>query len=266
MGSLYTALASFLDARHHLGSWQLRIDDIDPPRSVAGSIERILASLKAHGLLWDGEVVYQSQSADTFEHALTRLWQSGSLFRCRCTRADLKTTGSCGQACLNQQHADDAPHSLRVSVDRSLLADFEDCFLGPQDITPEALPQDFIVKRRDGLFAYQLAAAIDDAQPSFTHIVRGKDLLDSTHRQRYLQSVLGLSSPQYAHVALLCGADGNKLSKQNGAPEVNLDQAADNLRQCLVQLRQAPPPASARNPDAILEHAVTHWAPPRHPT
>ena len=266
MGSLYTALASFLDARHHLGAWQLRIDDIDPPRAVAGSVERILVGLKAHGLLWDDEVVYQSQSTDAFEHALTQLGQSGRLFRCRCTRADLKTTGSCGQACVNQQHADDVPHSLRVSVDRSLLTDSEDRFLGPQGITAEALPRDFIVRRRDGLFAYQLAAAVDDAQPNFTHIVRGRDLLDSTHRQRYLHSVLGLTSPQYAHVGLLCGADGNKLSKQNGAPEVILGQAADNLRQCLIQLRQTPPPASARNPDAILEHAISNWAPPLHRT
>ena len=266
MGSLYTALASFLDARHHLGCWQLRLDDIDPPRAVAGSVERILAGLKAHGLLWDGEVVYQSQSTDAFEHALTQLEQSGRLFRCRCTRADLKKTGSCSQRCVSQQHADDAPHSLRVSVERSLLTDFEDRFLGPQGITVEALPQDFIVKRRDGLFAYQLAAAVDDAQPNFTHIVRGRDLLDSAHRQRYLHSALGLTSPQYAHVALLCDADGNKLSKQNGAPEVNLGRAADNLRQCLIQLRQAPPPASARTPDAILEHAITNWAPPLHLT
>ena len=266
MGSLYTALASFLDARHQRGAWQLRIDDIDPPRAVAGSVETILAGLRAHGLLWDDEVVYQSQSTDAFEHARTRRGQSGRLLRCRCTRAELKKTGSCGQLCVNQQHADDAPHSLRVSVDRSLLTDFEDHFLGPQGITVEALPQDFIVKRRDGLFAYQLAAAVDDAQPNFTHIVRGRDLLDSTHRQRYLHSVLGLSSPQYAHVALLCGTDGNKLSKQNAAPEVNLGQAADNLRQCLMLLRQAPPPTSARNPDAILEHAITNWAPPLHPT
>jgi glutamyl-Q tRNA(Asp) synthetase len=151
-----------------------------------------------------------------------------------------------------------------VSVDRSLLTDFDDSFLGPQTITVETLPEDFIVKRRDGLFAYQLAAAVNDAQPNFTHIVRGEDLLDSTHRQRWLHAILGLSSPQYAHVALLHGTDGNKLSKQNGAPEVNLSQTADNLRQCLMLLRQAPPPASARNPQAILEYATTNWAPPLH--
>ena len=174
MGSLYTALASFLDARHHRGSWQLRIDDIDPPRAVAGSVERILAALRAHGLLWDGQVIYQSQSADAFERALAQLWQSGTLFRCRCTRADLKKTGTCGQACVSKQHPDDAAHSVRVSVDRSLLPDFEDTFLGPQVVTVEALPEDFIVKRRDGLFAYQLAAAIDDALPHFNHIVRGR--------------------------------------------------------------------------------------------
>ena len=262
MGSLYTALASFLDARHHRGSWQLRIDDIDPPRAVAGSVERILAALRAHGLLWDGQVIYQSQSADAFERALAQLWQSGTLFRCRCTRADLKKTGTCGQACVSKQHPDDAAHSVRVSVDRSLLPDFEDTFLGPQVVTVEALPEDFIVKRRDGLFAYQLAAAIDDALPHFNHIVRGKDLLDSTHRQRWLQAALGLNSPHYAHVTLLYGADGHKLSKQNGASEVNLDQAASNLRQCLEQLHQAPPPASARNVQEILEHAIAQWSPP----
>jgi len=151
-----------------------------------------------------------------------------------------------------------------VSVDRSLLTDFDDSFLGPQTITVETLPEDFIVKRRDGLFAYQLAAAVDDAQPNFTHIVRGEDLLDSTHRQRWLHAILGLSSPQYAHVALLHGTDGHKLSKQNGAPEVNLGQTVDNLRQCLMLLQHAPPPASARNPQAILEYATANWAPPLH--
>ena len=259
-GSLVAALASFLDARHQGGSWALRIDDLDPPRQVDGSIELITAALQAHGLEWDGPMTYQSLESDRYEHALSQLEQSGWLFRCRCTRATLSAQGACGQGCADRELAADEPHSLRVRFDGEHPHEFDDRFLGPQVLDSEAIPCDFIVKRRDGLYAYQLAAAVGDAQPQFNTIVRGADLLESTYRQRWLQHVLGLEPPHYAHVPVVSDGRGNKLSKQTGAAALNMAFAEQNLRGALSHLDQAPPPESVRSASDILEHAIEHWS------
>ena len=257
-GSLVAALASFLDARHHNGQWQLRIDDIDPPRAVAGSIDAITDALLAHGLRWDGPILYQSHSSPRYDSALDKLQSSGWLFRCVCTRATLAADGRCGQRCQDHNIGLETPHSLRVKVAPERLEGFRDRFLGEQPADTTAL-KDFIVKRRDGLYAYQLAAAIDDTKPQFTHVVRGADLLESTHRQRWLQQLLGLEPPSYAHVAVLVDQAGNKLSKQTGAPPLDNSQAEKNLRQCLQHLAQPAPPSSARRVSEILDHAAEHW-------
>ena len=257
-GSLVAALASFLDARHHNGQWQLRIDDIDPPRAVAGSIDAITDALLAHGLRWDGPILYQSHSSPRYDSALDKLQSSGWLFRCVCTRATLAADGCCGQRCQDRNIGLEKPHSLRVKVAPERLEGFRDRFLGEQPADTTAL-KDFIVKRRDGLYAYQLAAAIDDTKPQFTHVVRGADLLESTHRQRWLQQLLGLEPPFYAHVAVLVDQAGNKLSKQTGAPPLDNSQAEKNLRQCLQHLAQPAPPSSARRVSEILDHAAEHW-------
>ena len=257
-GSLVAALASFLDARHHNGQWQLRIDDIDPPRAVAGSIDAITDALLAHGLRWDGPILYQSHSSPRYDSALDKLQSSGWLFRCVCTRATLDADGCCGQRCQDHNIGLETPHSLRVKVAPERLEGFRDRFLGEQPADTTAL-KDFIVKRRDGLYAYQLAAAIDDTKPQFTHVVRGADLLASTHRQRWLQQLLGLEPPSYAHVAVLVDQAGNKLSKQTGAPPLDNSQAEKNLRQCLQHLAQPAPPSSARRVSEILDHAAEHW-------
>ena len=258
-GSLVAALASFLDARHHNGKWQLRIDDIDPPRAVAGSIDAITEALVAHGLIWDGPILCQSQSSPKYNSALDQLLASGWLFRCLCTRATLDASGGCGQHCQEQNISAETPHSLRVKAEPERLGGFSDRFLGEQLAHIERAPQDFIVKRRDGLYAYQLAAAIDDAKPHFTHVVRGADLLESTHRQRWLQHLLGLKSPSYAHVAILVDKAGNKLSKQTGAPPLDNRQPEQNLRQCLQHLAQPAPSSNARRVPEILDHATEHW-------
>ena len=258
-GSLVAALASFLDARHHNGQWQLRIDDIDPPRAVAGSIDAISEALLAHGLQWDGPSLYQSHSSSHYDSALDMLMSSGWLFRCLCTRATLDADGCCGQHCEDHNIGVETPHSLRVKVAPERLEGFSDRFLGEQPAPTETALKDFIVKRRDGLYAYQLAAAIDDAKPQFTHVVRGADLLESTHRQRWLQQLLGLEPPSYAHVAVLVDQEGNKLSKQTGAPPLDNRQPEKSLRQCLQHLRQPAPPSSARRVPEILDHATEHW-------
>ena len=258
-GSLVAALASFLDARHHNGQWQLRIDDIDPPRAVAGSIDAITDALLAHGLRWDGPILYQSHSSPRYDSALDKLQSWGWLFRCVCTRATLDADGCCGQRCQDQNIGLETPHSLRVKVAPERLEGFRDRFLGEQPADTETALKDFIVKRRDGLYAYQLVAAIDDAKPQFTHVVRGADLLESTHRQRWLQQLLGLEPPSYAHVAILVDQAGNKLSKQTGAPPLDNSQAEQNLRQCLQHLAQPAPPSSARRVSEILDYAAEHW-------
>ena len=259
-GSLVAALASFLDARHHNGKWQLRIDDIDPPRAVSGSIDAITEALIDHGLVWDGPILYQSHYSSHYDSALDQLMSSGWLFRCLCTRATLDANGCCGQRCQDHNIGPETPHSLRVKVARERLEGFSDRFLGEQPAPDETAPKDFIVKRRDGLYAYQLAAAIDDAKPQFTHVVRGADLLESTYRQRLLQQLLGLEPPSYAHVAVLVDQAGNKLSKQTGAPALDNHSPEQNLRLCLQHLQQTPPPNSARRVADIVDHAINCWA------
>ena len=258
-GSLVAALASFLDARHQGGVWRLRFDDIDPPRAVAGSEEVIMATLRGHGLHWDEPILYQSEHSERYESALQTLWQLGYLFRCICTRTNLSSAGTCGQDCRNADHPATLAHSLRVSVIPERTQNFTDRFMGEQAVATGGVPADFIVKRRDGLFAYQLAAAVDDALPHFTHVVRGDDLLTSTHRQRWLHQLLGQTSPHYAHVGIVCDHGGNKLSKQTGAEALNVEDAAENLRNALRHLRQPPPPASAKTVIDLLSFASEHW-------
>lgn len=258
-GSLTSALASFLDARSLKGIWRLRIDDIDPPRAAKGSVEAIRSALISHGLIWDEPVLYQSWASECYERALRQLSEKGWLFRCICTRTHLTARGTCGQACADQNISSDLPHSLRVKVDRRRLTGFEDRFLGMQTAARADVSEDFIVKRRDGLYAYQLAAAVDDAQPHFTHIVRGADLLTSTHRQRWLQDLLALVSPSYGHVPLVFDRQGHKLSKQTEAPALNVHAPEDNLRASLNHLDQVTPPTTARTVAEILEHAIAHW-------
>ena len=259
-GSLVAALASFLDARHQSGVWRLRFDDIDPPRAVAGSEQNIVAALRGHGLHWDEPILYQSERSEKYESALQTLWQLGYLFRCICTRTTLSGAGTCGQDCRNADYPATLGHSLRVRVIPERLQNFTDRFMGEQAVATGGVPADFIVKRRDGLFAYQLAAAVDDALPHVTHVVRGDDLLTSTHRQRWLQQLLGLTSPNYAHVGVVCDHAGNKLSKQTGAEALNVSAAAENLRDALRHLRQQPPPASAKTVIDLLGFAIEHWS------
>lgn len=259
-GSLVAALASFLDARHQGGVWRVRFDDIDPPRAVEGSERNIIAALRGHGLHWDEPILYQSERSEKYESALQTLWQLGYLFRCICTRTTLSGAGTCGQDCRNADYPATLGHSLRVRVIPERLQNFTDRFMGEQAVATGGVPADFIVKRRDGLFAYQLAAAVDDALPHVTHVVRGDDLLTSTHRQRWLQQLLGLTSPNYAHVGVVCDHAGNKLSKQTGAEALNVSAAAENLRDALRHLRQQPPPASAKTVIDLLGFAIEHWS------
>ncbi len=259
-GSLLTALASYLDARACAGRWLVRIEDIDPPREEAGASARILADLQAHALHWDGEVMYQSQRGEAYEAALARLKQQGLLYPCDCSRSKIKALGDVYPGlCRDRQPPPAPPVAWRVRVPDARLG-FDDALQGrfEQDMAREV--GDFVLKRKEGLMAYQLAVVVDDAEQGVTHIVRGSDLLDSTPRQIYLQQQLGVAAIHYAHLPVLLNSEGQKLSKQNHAPSLAGLDPRENLLRCLALLHQAEPPSAEQNScEAILAWAARHW-------
>jgi glutamyl-Q tRNA(Asp) synthetase len=258
-GSLIAALASYLDARHHRGLWLLRMEDLDPPREEAGAAGRILASLEAHGLLWDGEVLWQSQRAPAYAAALDQLDRDHHLFRCDCTRQLLGSGGACSGRCKGRQARLAQPVATRVAVPPDCHISFIDRLQGAGEVALGAELPDFVVKRKDGLDAYQLAVVVDDAWQGITHIVRGSDLLDSTARQIFLQQLLQLPTPSYCHLPVITDTAGHKLSKQNHAPPLQDERAGDNLRAALRFLGQPEPPEQMDEVADILAFASANW-------
>lgn len=253
-GSLVAAVASYLDARANEGVWQLRLDDIDPPRHDPDSFSSIPNCLEQHGLHWDTDVIMQSSRRSAHESYIQDLFVGDHTFVCRCTRATLGNLGQCESDCKVSQ--EDEGSQRFVLKDKTALS-FDDLVLGPQ--SPSEMPQNFVVKRRDGLVAYQLATAVDDVDEGYTHIIRGSDLLDSTFRQIAIHKALGRTSPQYGHLPIATDALGNKLSKQNGAPAINTTAPVKNLQSALAFLSQTPPPTSCKTPLEILSFATEHW-------
>lgn len=261
LGSLIAALASYLDARHHSGRWLVRMEDLDPPREEPGAADHILQGLVDHGLQWDEDILWQSQRYPAYRAALAELDAAGSLFKCDCTRAMLGPGGACAGRCKVRQPEVTAPCSLRVGVPAGTRVNFTDALQG--EITEElgeTLP-DFVLLRKDGLFAYQLAVVVDDAFQGITDVVRGSDLLGSTARQIHLQQLLGFTIPRYSHLPVITNEDGQKFSKQNHAPPLQSAQAAKNLRLALSFLQQAPAPLHSDSAADILAFAVGNWCP-----
>jgi len=254
-------LASFLDARHQAGLWRLRIDDLDTPRNVPGATDAILRLLDALGLHWDGAVLYQSQRLDRYRAALDDLMRRGLLYRCACSRktlADLPSTRYPG-FCRTRDVPPHLPHALRVCVPQRDDG-FDDALQGRFDYVIAERDGDFIVDRRDGVIAYQLAAAVDDGAGDISEVLRGIDLIDSTPKQRYLQQCLGLTSPRYGHLPVLVNAQGQKLSKQTFAAPVTAHDPSAVLWRALQLLRQSPPAALRGAPtQEVLAWAIAHW-------
>lgn len=239
-GSLVAAMASYLDAKAHHGQWLVRIEDIDEGRTVVCAAEDILHTLAALGMQWDGDVLYQSKRKDLYEAAFQQL--ASHVYACGCTRREIADSrlgiASDGAAvypgtCRNGLAAGKVPRAIRLRVPDPLDIDecivFEDRRLGhiAQHLASEV--GDFVLKRADGFWAYQLAAVTDDAAQGVTHVVRGADLLDSTARQIYLQRLLKLPTPSYLHVPVITNALGEKLSKQTGAAALDLSHPLDGL-------------------------------------
>lgn len=259
-GSLIAAVGSYCDSKAQGGRWLLRIEDIDPPRTVAGASDAILRTLEAHGLTWDGPVLWQSRHSDAYEAALAQLRANDQLYACQCSRTDLLRAGvvdclgPCRRAGFNH-----GAWRLRLSgTDRARPLHYHDRLRGDLQEDLGLSCGDFVLKRRDGLYAYQLAVVVDDAASAVTDVVRGADLLDNTARQCVLQAHLGLPRPHYLHLPLALAANGQKLSKQNHAAEVDPTKACANLIAALTFLGQ-PLPKAAATTDELLTWAVRHW-------
>ncbi len=265
-GSLIAALGSFLEARRQGGEWLLRIEDVDTPRVVPGATTAILRALERYGLHWDGPVVYQSQRTAHYQAALEPLLAAGLVYPCACTRRVLAgyPRGRDGAAiypgtCRAGPRRPEQPHALRLRVTDATLA-FQDAIQGEYRQQLEREVGDFVLRRADGLFTYQLAAVVDDAAQGVTQVVRGADLLDSTPRQMVLQRLLGLSTPEYAHLPVAVDAHGDKLSKQTGALPLDERNPGPVLWAALRFLGQQPPSELAGEAaPAIIAWAVAHW-------
>lgn len=259
-GSIVAALASYLDARHNGGRWLLRIDDIDTPRVRSGADRQIINSLEILGLEWDGDIVYQSGRPDRYEQALAQLSDRGMLYRCWCPRRITKGKPYPG-TCRERAEIGGKPYSFRVKIPDNGPVIFTDVIQGRLTGRLNELTGDFILRRSDGLIAYNLAVVMDDAAQGITHIVRGADLLDTTYNQVYLQSVLNLPVPVYAHHPLAVDDSGRKISNQDGATDVLAGVSPEEvLFRTLHFLGQAPDPklTQAGKRD-ILDWAVANW-------
>jgi glutamyl-Q tRNA(Asp) synthetase len=265
-GSLVAAVGSFLEARVCGGEWLVRIDDLDPPRVVPGSAAAILQTLTACGMHWDGRVVFQSARADAYHSALHALRQRGELYPCACSRREIADSGVSGlegyvypRTCRAGLTAGRAARALRISTEGARIS-FEDAVQGgvTQDLARDI--GDFVLYRADRVYAYHLAVAVDDAEQGITDVVRGADLLDSTPRQIFLQRLLGLATPRYAHLPVAVNDRGEKLSKQTRARAVDLASAGAWLVDALRFLGQeAPRELERASVDDIWSWAMAHW-------
>ena len=266
IGSLLTALASYADARAHGGRWLVRMEDLDPPREMAGAADDILRTLEAFGFEWDGGVAYQSRRYDLYHEALGRLKAKGLVYPCDCSRKDWQAAARAGAdgfvyngccAGLDPQRALHKTPAWRVRVPDEIIG-FDDAVVGhyAQNLAHDI--GDFVLLRADGFWAYQLAVVADDAAQGITHIVRGQDLLVSTPRQLWLQRALDTPEPHYAHLPLLVNGAGQKWSKQTLAPALDLGAREALLRQVMAYLKRPAAPEVGR-PQDLLAWAVRHW-------
>jgi len=263
-GSLVAALASWLDARAHGGKWLVRIEDVDGPRCPPGMDQVILGQLAALGLAPDEAPVWQSRRSELYQAALDRLITSGHAYGCACTRAEIAAAAG-----PRPKHGElvypgtcrDGTHGRPVRAWRMRVqgrVDWHDRRLGPQSQDLDTEVGDFVLKRADGLWAYQLAVVVDDAEQGITDVVRGEDLADNTPRQIALQRALGFTTPRYLHAPLVLAEDGHKLSKQNGAAAIDVTNPAARLREAAeglgLQLT-----TSTRTAHDTLTEALQQW-------
>lgn len=269
-GSLIAALASFLDAKSFItpdgksGQWLVRIEDIDPPREQAGASSAILATLEAFGLYWDEPVLYQSQQSEIYQDTLSDLHRQNLSYYCQCTRAEIKNIGGIYQGHCRTLKQPKNNSAVRL-INQHGIYQFDDLFQkqkqGKVECDRALAKEDFIIHRKDGLFAYQLAVVVDDIYQDINHVIRGCDLLEPTARQLTLFTTLNSSIPKYGHVPLAVTAKGYKLSKQNKAPAINNNNPQPALIAALNFLGQTPDPNLINEKvDDIIRWAISHWS------
>jgi len=258
-GSFVTALAGFLRARAARGEWHLRLDDLDPPRTVPGAVEGIQRTLERCGLTWDGPVVRQSRRRSEHRAACARLVAAGHAFYCTCSRRDVGSRPYAG-TCRARTTPPAGRHCVRLRVTAVPIV-IDDALQGRSSWNLAEQGGDFVIWRVEDLPAYHLAAVVDDAALGATEVVRGADLLDSAPRQRYLQRLLGFTEPAYLHLPVAVDSRGQKLSKQQHAPAIDAFPAERVMSAALAWLGLPPPPELANAPlRELLAWAVGAWS------
>lgn len=261
LGSLVAALASYMIAKQKGGRWLVRIEDLDPPREIPGASHSILTTLEDFGLYWDGEVMYQSQQNSSYQQRLKELIGQQIVYQCDCSRKQIEQRhqGIYDGFCRHRAITYEKDQAVRVKFS-SGFESFYDEILADCRFNSKSDRQDFIVKRRDGLFAYQLAVVVDDIEQGVNHVVRGQDILDSTPRQNFLYHCFGHSVPKYYHLPLVKTSRGIKFSKRISSTPVDKNIATTVLLQALQHLGQDidKDMASAR-PTEVINYYLKHW-------
>lgn len=259
-GSLIAALGSYLQARAQRGIWRVRIEDIDPPREVPGAAEKILRQLEHYGLHWDGEVLWQSRRHEAYREVLTRLHREGLSYFCTCTRARIQSVGGFYDGHCRTLNHGPANAAVRL-LQRQPVLEFTDRLRGRIVAEEKLAREDFIIHRRDGLFAYNLAVVVDDHFQGVTEIVRGADLIVPTVRHLSLYQQLGWPTPEYVHLPLALNEQGDKLSKQNHAPALPEGDPRPVLIRALQFMNQdVTKEWQDLSLETLLEKAVANWS------
>jgi glutamyl-Q tRNA(Asp) synthetase len=255
------ALASFLDARKNNGQWLVRVEDIDPLREIAGASSHILHTLESHHLLWDESVRYQSESSAAYEAFIEQLRLNDHTYFCPCSRKLLSANnGVHGVACNPKETSVPQNFAVRFRANDQ-LHEWHDLILGLQRYQSKKETDDFVIKRKEGFYAYQLAVVCDDIDQKISHIIRGSDLLDSTPPQLALYQTTGTTIPYFGHIPVILNDAGQKLSKQNLAPAINNQLASNNLQLALQALNHPIPKSlQGASPNDIIQWATTHWS------
>jgi len=265
-GSLVAALASYLESRSHQGEWLLRVDDLDQTRCVPGMDKHIMDTLEAFGFQWDGAPAYQSRTTRDYQAALDTLIRQGHIYYCRCSRKQVAAAavrvgdegpvypGTCRELGLS----DGPGRAARIVADHDIIT-FEDGLFGHQSQNLAQDVGDFVVRRADGLFAYQLAVVVDDQRNAINHVVRGADLLSSTPRQIWLQRLLGYPRPRYLHIPLVYASDGKKLSKSDAAHPVDSGRPVASLLDAWHFLQQDMPDSRDMSLSEFWQWAPSKW-------
>lgn len=259
-GSLVAALGSYFQAKANQGKWLVRIEDLDPPREMLGASQIILQALEKYGLEWDGEVVYQSQRHAIYQAQIDDWLTQKQAYFCQCSRKQVMQSGGFYTgACRNKTLSSDEECAVRIKMAHP-ITEFHDLKHGDIAIPSELAKEDFIIKRRDGLYAYNLAVVLDDIAQGVTEVVRGADLIEPTGRQISLYQILGQQPVQYLHLPLAMAQEGRKLSKQNHAPAIDISDPRPTLIRAMIFLGfQLPEAFVAESIETIIDWGCKNW-------